>query len=363
MTDERRELEQTADQVLSKLSKAPAGRDGNGLPGAWRTLVDLGWTLVGIPEGQGGSGGTFRELTVLAMAVGRHALSVPLVNAATAAWVLCQAGHSIAGDGLSVIVVPTRGDVSLGTDRASTGAARAAFARSIRADLDDVPWGRAARRLMMFPPNAPTPVLLDLDDQAVKVEPRENLAGEPRDRIILKNAFGAVMPEAPELDAVRARLGLLWAAQVIGCAQGAFTLTSHHVSTREQFGRPLIRIPAVASHVAEMHAHLRGGLAGLEGAIATHSRTSASAAQRLAASASARVLAAQTATFIAGTAQQLHGAMGVTMEHPLSRLSRRLLTWRDEGGSEQAWALWLAASVEQMGEEGVWDGLAFSSQP
>jgi alkylation response protein AidB-like acyl-CoA dehydrogenase len=69
----------------------------------------------------------------------------------------------------------------------------------------------------------------------------------------------------------------------------------------------------------------------------------------------AAVITARAATEVARSAHQLHGAMGVTREHPLHLATRRLWSWRDEWGSEQDWAAAIGAQARALAADPLWD--------
>jgi acyl-CoA dehydrogenase len=52
--------------------------------------------------------------------------------------------------------------------------------------------------------------------------------------------------------------------------------------------------------------------------------------------AAAKAAAAESAGVVAAIGHQIHGAMGLTIEHPLCRSTTRLWSWREEYGNEQA---------------------------
>jgi hypothetical protein len=54
----------------------------------------------------------------------------------------------------------------------------------------------------------------------------------------------------------------------------------------------------------------------------------------------------------------VHGAIGFSTEHPLHRYTRRLWAWRDDYGSETAWAARLGAHVAARGADALWPMLA-----
>jgi alkylation response protein AidB-like acyl-CoA dehydrogenase len=54
--------------------------------------------------------------------------------------------------------------------------------------------------------------------------------------------------------------------------------------------------------------------------------------------ATARTLAGDAAMVASRTAHQVHGAIGVTMEYPLQRYTRRLWEWAVADGGSDRWA-------------------------
>ena len=74
--------------------------------------------------------------------------------------------------------------------------------------------------------------------------------------------------------------------------------------------------------------------------------------------AAAKIRVGEAAGEGAGIAHQVHGAIGFTMEHILQRYSRRVWSWRDEFGSESAWAVRLGEAVAANGGDELWASLA-----
>jgi acyl-CoA dehydrogenase len=163
----------------------------------------------------------------------------------------------------------------------------------------------------------------------------------------------------PASEAVRARLALLWSTAVAGAAHGAYQLTRTYVSQRQQFGAPLLKIPAVASNLALMRVNLVQADAAL--AQAREAAEGPAEAERAAAAvAVARITTASVATEVARLAHQLHGAMGITREYSLHRYTRRLWAWRDAVASERTWSDHLGRRAAALGEESTWMDLTSS---
>ncbi len=311
------ELDDLIADIAGTHTEPPAGD----LPACWPVLAELGLPLVGIDEARGGSGGSVTDLAILVRALGRHGIGTPLIECAVANWVVATAG----------------GEVTPGLATVATG------------PPDAVGWARHADRLVLYRDDVAW--LANLRGAGVVVEPGGNVAGEPRDDIRLDGAALTPLGGAPSAQAAQARLGLLRAAALTGAVEGAYELTRGHVSTREQFGQPLVRIPAVAANLAIVKAALiqcdaalaRACEGGQEG--------------RIAAVAAARIIAGGAATQAARIAHQLHGAIGITAEYPLHHFTTRLWAWRDAEITEHDWAVRLGALAAAGGEAAFWDEL------
>ncbi len=120
-----------------------------------------------------------------------------------------------------------------------------------------------------------------------------------------------------------ARGALSRAILVAGAAQTALDLTVRYARERHQFGRPIAAFQAVQQQVA-------------------------------APVAAAKIRTAQAAGPIAAIAHQVHGAIGMTQEHPLRFTTTRLWAWRSEWGGEREWAQRIAAAAVRAGDEGLW---------
>jgi alkylation response protein AidB-like acyl-CoA dehydrogenase len=339
------ELREVVDDVL-------AGRGGDfddGLPPVWKTVLELGWTGVGTPETAGGAGGTLHDLVVLAEGLGRHVTSVPLVETALATRLLTAAGHP-APEGAATVVLPRPGERLLLTGRGQT--------RTVSGTATRVPWAVHADLLVLLAQDeAGADVAVCVSATAAGVERRSgvNLAGEPRDTVVLS---GVPVPQeavlqAPSAAEVRGLGALLRAAQLVGALETAYEHTRRHVAVREQFGKPLIAFQAVAHGLATIASELALARTALDAAVAAWATTPGD----LDAVATTRVVVGGAATEVARIAHQLHGAMGVTREHPLHLATRRLWSWRDEWGTEKQWAGALGRALVPHGSDGIWTWL------
>ncbi|WP_329113736.1 acyl-CoA dehydrogenase family protein [Streptomyces sp. NBC_01465] len=318
-------MSQYADELRSLVDDLAA----SGNPDLWNSLVGLGLPRVGIDEERGGSGGSLDDLLVVVQSLAGHGIGVPVVEASTADWVLSHA-RELDAEPSTVLLLDSALDAESGT---------------LTAELSAVPWARDAARLVLCAPHS-APLVVDLRHASVTVSPVDNIAGEPRDTVTLHATPAVLLEGAPSYGAVRERLALLWSAAVLGAAHGAYRLTRSYVAEREQFGAPLLKIPAVAGNLARMRVQLVQADAAL--ALATEAAPPEGATEIV------RITTAAAATEIAQIAHQLHGAMGITAEYPLHHLTRRLWSWRDAVASERSWAESLGRRAAEAGESGVW---------
>jgi acyl-CoA dehydrogenase len=163
------------------------------------------------------------------------------------------------------------------------------------------------------------------------------------------------VPNAPDASVVVERLALARSAALLGSAYGAYDLTRGYVTEREQFGAPLVEIPAISAALAQMAVRIRHAESAVERAIDVCTQASAPPLSRFGAVASARVATAGTATLVARTAHQLHGAVGVTHEYGLHRHTTKLWAWRDADEPQREWSGRLGAMAIAVDENTLWN--------
>lgn len=324
-----------ADEVLR-------GRGGEPQPvdaGVWPTLLELGWAGVGRSEDLGGSGGELADVVALVQACGRHAVSVPLLESAAAGLIAARHGHVLAALPATVAVPRAGATLRITEDGLVTG------------QVSRVPWGRAAAAIIVVASGADgRPVIAEIAGSADGVEhhPGTNLAGEPRDTLHFAGVPARRIGDVGVAAEVRVVPALLRSAMTLGALENVLELTAQHVAVREQFGRPLARLQDVASTLARMAEQVT--LSRVAVLAATEAGPGRPDRAMIAA-----VVTARAATDVARCAHQLHGAIGVTREHPLQLGTRRLWSWRDEWGSEQEWAVAIGAQARSLAADPLWD--------
>lgn len=318
-------MSELADLVRDVLGAAP--------PDLWATLGELGLTTIGVDEEAGGSGGTAEDLAEVVGALARAGSSTPLAEHATAAWALSGAA-----------VRPRLGTIAhLATDPATDPPG------------DDlrliVPWASHASHIVVVPLAGGSVTVVDTAAAGVVVTAGADVAGAPLDQVDVPDS--ALTPVAdPAARDVVARLATLRSAAMAAAAEAAYDITRAHVRTREQFGRPLVRVPAVATELAR----LRVEVIQARTAVATALERAGGPGAHDAALA-ARVVCGRAAGEAARIAHQLHGALGITLEYRLHPVTRTLWALRDVDLPEDHWATRLGTVVLEGGETALWDDL------
>lgn len=310
MSELRALLTTQLDRLLAAQPVLRAVEAGEWPAALWAALEEQGLTLALVPEAQGGVGLSWGDAAALWQVLGRHGAPVPLGEAMLAARLLADAGIEVP-DGMLAL--------SMG---------------------GPAPFGRHASRLVLAEGGR---VALH---HAAAADHGANLGREPRDRMAPGPAIARGRTEhgrAPLLG-----LALLRAAQMAGALEAVLAQAVEWANTRRQFGRAIGKFQAVQQQLAAMAAEVAAAsVAAAAAARAADVRGLEGAGFEIAC---AKVVAGEAATQGAATAHQVFAAIGITEEHGLHHLTRRLWSWREEAGTERAWA-------EELGRTAIgWGG-------
>lgn len=306
-TDDFTELRQLSEDIGSQSFDDRIGR--RALPDAfdataWRHLQDAGLTrLTSDPE----SGGGPRESALVLRMLARHAVTVPLAETdVLAAWLAAKAG----------LDVPDQGPLTI------------AVGRSGATTVAQVPYAGAAAAVVLALRDGPA--LAVAIAHPATVTTGYNLGGEPRDVIAIDTAeFVTVDDAAEELS----RRGA-WArcVQAVGALDAAVEFSVAHTREREQFGKSLSSFQAVQHTLASMAGEVERARAATELAVAAVADHGFDSPQADYAVTVAKVVLGRVVPAVVTAAHQLHGAIGVTIEHRLWLATMRARAWIEEFG-------------------------------
>lgn len=245
----------------------------------WRELGELGVLALGTAEGEGGA----CEAVAALEALGAALFPGPLAASLLAAQALPEALRARVCSGEAL--------VSLGEPPLLPFAAQA-----------DLHLAVVGGKLLRVEPSS--------------IEPVATLGGEPWGRV--EFGGGQALDAAPRAWALH---DLALAAYGAAAGLALVEATAEHAKSRVQFGKPIGEFQAVAHPLAD--ARIRLDAAAALARVAAHAWDTDAPDLRERAAA-ARLSAARAGVEAAHTGHQLFGALGITVEGPVFRFSRRL---------------------------------------
>jgi alkylation response protein AidB-like acyl-CoA dehydrogenase len=313
----------------------------------WPQLAAQGWLGVSAPESAGGAGLGLSDEAAVAEELAAALLPVPFLSTVALALPVLVAGEDtedlveavVAGTLIATLGwAETEADTSLAALTQTTVIAeidggggwrldgrKRWVPDAGRADLVIVP-ARTPDGIGLFAVDARSPgatveTLASLD--AVRPLTDVHLAGAAARRLEAPGDANRV------LDIVSTRALVLAAAASVGIAQRVLELTASHVTSRQQFGRPIGSNQAVSHQVADVYVQLELSRSlVLAASLAVDEQRPAAAA----AAAAAASKALPTAVAACETAIQLHGGVGVTWESVLHRYLKHAMSLGALGG-------------------------------
>jgi len=315
----------------------------------WGALEEAGLTRAWVPESLDGAGASIADGFEVARVAGSFAAGVPLAETLLAGWLLAGAGLRVPAGTLSVAPVADGDKLLLDSNGNVTGRAHA------------VPFARDVEHLAVVAHKAGGRIVALVPSANARVDPRTNIANEPRDDVLFVGAKAlaiADLPANPGEGALRLMGAAIRASQMSGALAAILERSVAYANERVAFERPIAKFQVI-----------QHGLARLAGESAAALAASGSAADTIASAgsfdesvflevASAKIRVGEAATEGSAIAHQVHGAIGFSAEHPLHRFTQRLWAWRDDFGSESAWALELGKRVAASGVDALWPMLA-----
>jgi acyl-CoA dehydrogenase len=311
-------------------------------------LAEIGVTALVVPEANGGAGATYTDAAAVLPALGSLAASLPVVEVGLmAGWLLTLAGAQLP---TGVVTAATADDIDAEPSRDGW---------RLSGIVPRVPWARFADHVVILTRLGIDWYAVDLPCEELDIRHGANVAGEPRDSIVLR---GLAVPddqfhrlgESEELGVEFRRRGAFGRSLMMaGAAQSVYAYTVRYAGQRQQFGRALAAMPAVQQMLAQLAAETSAMTVAVESAALAIDRDPTQTwpldAARIRADA-----AVQTVTAIG---HQIHGAIGFTREHPLHRFTTRLWAWREEYRNQSAWSDVFGENLCQKEELTLWQQL------
>ncbi|NWG52179.1 MAG: acyl-CoA dehydrogenase [Hydrogenophilaceae bacterium] len=321
MSESQNLLLESAERVFADLAPGAA------VETAWGKIAELGFDGLLVPESSGGFGGDWADAFAVLRRAGAHATPLPLGEAMAATRLAVDAGFDC---GAGILTLASRVIVESRVRDRFTGR------------LEAVPWGGDANAVVFDLGGA----LASAAVAKARVVRGANPAGEARATLIFEDA--CVQRGEGAMSALSAG-ALVRTAQIAGALDAALEMSVRHANERSQFGKPIGKFQAVQQALAVFAEE--AAAVNCAGQAAARAADHDGGAFEIAA---AKLRANMAAAVGAAIAHQVHGAIGFTQEHPLHRLTRRLVAWRSEFGGERVWAERLGAEICARGADALW---------
>jgi len=280
----------------------------------WAAMVEQGWTVVELPEEDGGLGLTAVETAVLLEEVGRHAAPAPFLPHVLALGALARAGASdwvarlAAGDAI--------GCVAWTRDADSVRAEPDGSGWKLTGRPDPVIYAPSADVAVVFAEESDGPGLFAVDLGEIGRPEAESALDRTRELgwLHLEGTSAIRLGGTDAADALLDRGAAGVSAEMLGGASRAMDMAVEYAKERVQFGRQIGSFQAVKHRCADMLVDVEGmrstsyWSAWCIGAGDPDASVSASTAKTWCSEAGRRVSASSL---------QVHGGIGFTWEHDL----------------------------------------------
>ncbi len=315
----------------------------------WRALADAGLTLAWVPEQCGGTGASLADGFAVLGIAGRYAVPVPLAETLLAGWLLARAGLAAPAGMMTVAPVRPRDRITLNADGSLSGLSRA------------IPFAKDCEYIAVVAETDKGAAIALVKTADCRIGDGQNLAGESSAKVTFERSKAIASAPAPagfDASALLLMGAAVRSVEAAGALETILSLSVRYANERVAFERPIGKFQAVQQNLARLAGETAAALAAAGSAADTIVQADTFDDTVLLEAAAAKIRSGEAAAEGAGIAHQVHGAIGFTNEHILHRFTLRLLSWRDDFGSESYWAAVLGELVAKRGAHQFWPMLA-----
>ncbi|WP_116364349.1 acyl-CoA dehydrogenase family protein [Parahaliea mediterranea] len=284
----------------------------------WRQMVELGWSMLAVPESAGGLGMPLVAVAGLVEELGRAAFPCPLLGTLSATYVLAACGESGQGaledicGGLSAALALTGADGSWHPGDTPLSASQGRLSGTACYVQDA---GKADRILALAHAEGGLALYwVDASAEGVSIE-ADAIVDLTRDQArVTFNDVPATPVGDNGLAALNAALPAIWtllAADMAGAAEWQLQTTVEYVSTRKQFDRPLGFFQAVKHPLVDVMVQIDETRSLVYNAACAFDHEPQKAAQY---AHMAKSRASDLAAYASSRSVQYHGGIGFTWE-------------------------------------------------
>lgn len=321
-----------------------SARDESWKQPLWDALEESGLTLTWVSDEVGGAGAGLEDGFDVLYVAGKYAVPVPLAETLLAGWLLEKARVACPSGPMAVAPQRAKDRIELGSDGRLAGTAK------------QIPFAGQTEHIVAVAYRGADVHVVLVRTADCRIEPGLTIALDPQGTV----DFTGATPTACEKVAVSADdLYLMGAAtravMIAGALETALDITVQYAQERKAFGRNIGGFQAVQHNLSRLACEAAAAAAASRSAAEAIANGEGLAGDAMLLEiAGAKIRCGEAAGQGAAIAHQAHGAIGFTQEHVLHRFTQRLWAWRDEFGSESAWAVRLGEAVAQSGADALW---------
>jgi alkylation response protein AidB-like acyl-CoA dehydrogenase len=324
----------------------------------WRDIVELGWTATDLPQARGGLGLRFSLLGAITAALGPGLIPEPWLTQAAIAGPLLAAAQGagkaarerwLAGDLIVALAHHESTQAAYYATPVATTWARDGNDIVLNGTKTTVLDGAIADVVLISaralePPHDVALVLVPLATPNLVLRPYRTFDGRTiadldlrATRVRETSAWLEIPHAAALLDEALSRYALLVAAESVGIMRATLRMTIDYLGEREQFGQKLADFQVLQHRIVDLQLRLTRAESLLEAAFTLVDAVGFAGATH--AIAAARIGAEDHGIFIAESAVQLHGGIGMTNDYRLAHFFKRLTANRCVAGVRAEHAL------------------------
>ena len=308
---------------------------GNWAINVWDILNDNEILGIAIAEKYGGAQGDLEDLIGLYYLIGKYAVPIPFVETTLANFILQQLQAQPITSSATFNVIEQGVTVENG---------------KLQGTLRNVAWARHVEQLVTIARSDDQLVIVQVVLQTEHIQQHKNLAGEPRDTVLLNHDIIQQIAITEELlQQFQAYATAAKGAQIAGAIDKVLDLTVQYSKEREQFGRPIHRFQLVQQHLAQLAGEQAIVSAAIENVTAAILKGSF-----IDEIGYTTIRLDEAVKLVTASAHQVFAAIGVTHEHSLHQYTRRLWSWREDGLTALYWKKQLAKVLLESSEDNVW---------
>ncbi|MBN1367643.1 MAG: acyl-CoA/acyl-ACP dehydrogenase [Dehalococcoidales bacterium] len=321
-----------------------AGESGYS-PESWKEMAELGWQGLIIPDKYGGNGMTFQDLAILLEEMGKACLPAPFfATVLLGAYPIIEAGTEEQKQEYLSKIASGKAIFTLALNEIDGLYEATSIATKAAADGDSyvingiklfVPSANVADYMLVVartgngadPEAGITLFIVDAKSEGIKVNVLKTIDDEKLCEVILNNVkvpkaniLGKLDGGWVEVKNIIERAAAAKCADMVGTLQGALDMTVQYAKDRKQFDQPIGKFQIIQHYCTNMATDVEGLRFATNQAVWLKSEGLPCAREV----SIAKAWAGEATDRVTALAHQIHGAIGVTIDHDLQYFTKRV---------------------------------------